>query len=70
MTKDYEMLFLQAKEKQFLDLLENQRYYEIFELPFIIQQILKQIREVQIDTSGKLSNLRTTKGDDISSHST
>jgi len=63
MTKDYEMLFLEAKEKQYLDLLENQRYYEIFELPFIIQQILKQIREVQIDTSDKLSNLRTTKGD-------
>ena len=57
MTKDYEMLFLQAKEKQFLDLLEKQRYYEIFELPFLIKQILKQIREVQIENR-KVSDLR------------
>jgi len=58
MTKDYEMLFLEAKEKQYLDLLENQRYYEIFELPFLIKQILKQIREVQIENR-KVSDLRT-----------
>jgi len=58
LTQDYEMLFLKAKEKQYLELLEKQRYYEIFELPFLIKQIITKIKEVQIDSTQRVSDLR------------
>lgn len=57
LTQDYEMLFLKAKEKQYLELLEKQRYYEIFELPFLIKQMITKI-EVQIDSTQRVSDLR------------
>jgi hypothetical protein len=57
LTQDYAMLYLKAKEKQYLDALEKQRYYEIFELPFLIKQILTKIKEVKVETR-KVSDLR------------
>ncbi len=62
MMTDYEMLFLQAKEKQYRAWLDNQRYYEVFELPFILQTIKNKI-EVCLDTSNELSDMRTTESD-------
>ena len=70
LTKDYEMLFLELKEEQYLAWLENQHRYEIFELPFLTKQILTKIQEVQDDTSSELPDLRETESDDISSRST
>ena len=62
--EDIEMLFLQAKEKQYAGWLRQQRIYEIFDLPFILNKI-----EVQIEKT-KLSDLRTNGSDDSSSRST
>jgi len=69
MTQDYEMLYLQDREKYYLELLENQRRYEVYELPFIIQTILKQISEVCLEKR-KVFDLRTEANDDNSSHPT
>ena len=62
--EDIEMLYLKAKEQQYKDWLYNQKFYEIFELPFILNKI-----EVQIEKT-KLSDLRTNGSDDSSSHTT
>lgn len=69
LTQDFAMLYLKAKEKQYLDLLAKQRCYEIFELPFLIKQILTKIKEVQIENT-RLPNMRTKKSDDKTSHFT
>lgn len=57
MLPDYAMLYLKAKEKQYLDALAKQRYYEIFELPFLLKQILTKIKEVEIENTNKVAKI-------------
>jgi hypothetical protein len=62
MMEEYEMKYLQAKEKLWRLWLEHLRYYQIFELPTINKLIGEQIGNKAV------SRVRTRKGDDSPSY--